>query len=340
MSDVPDSSVVEKLPLHPAEHDVVADVVAIKATDTRLSAGSLLRQARESSGLHIVTLAASLKVPVKKLEALEADRFDLLHDAVFVRALASSVCRNLKIDTAPILERLPQTGSPKLATKGMGMNTPFRAPGDKRGASIWAQVSRPTVLAGLVLMLSALILILLPAAKTGVEANNPNVASKATNSQPSMLAVIEAVAEAVSPGAPAPPSSFSQLSLSSPAVSSTVSATALPLIAIPSPSSPAPAAALQALAEPANPASAVSSVTSTGIVVFTAKGASWVEVTDSKGVVVLRRTLGTGEVVGASGVLPLSAIVGRADATLVQIRGNVFDLSAVAKDNVARFEVK
>ena len=67
------------------------------------SAGTLLRQAREDSGLHVATLAAALKVPVRKLEALEADRFDLLPDAVFVRALAASVCRNLKLDPAAVL---------------------------------------------------------------------------------------------------------------------------------------------------------------------------------------------------------------------------------------------
>ena len=336
MSDVRDSSIVENLPLHLAE----TGVVATEATDVGLSAGSLLRQARESIGLHIAALAVSLKVPVKKLEALEADRFDLLPDVVFVRALASSVCRNLKIDTAPILERLPQIGSLKLSSQGMGINTPFRVPGDKRGPSIWAQVSRPAVLAGLVLLLGALILVLLPTVKTGVDTNNPNAAPKATNAQPSMLAAIEAVAEAVSPGASAPHSSFSQVSLSSSAVGPTMSAVDVPSTAISSPSLSAPVAALQVLAVPATPASALSSVTSTGIVVFTAKGASWVEVTDSKGVVVLRRTLSAGEVVGASGVLPLSAVVGRADATQVQVRGNVFDLSVVAKDNVARFEVK
>ena len=62
------------------------------------SAGALLRQAREEAGLHVATLAANLKVPVRKLEALEDDRYDLLGDAVFVRGLASSICRTLKVD--------------------------------------------------------------------------------------------------------------------------------------------------------------------------------------------------------------------------------------------------
>ena len=76
------------------------------------------------------------------------------------------------------------------------------------------------------------------------------------------------------------------------------------------------------------------------LVVFTAKTESWVEATDSKGLVVLRRSLAAGEVVGASGALPLKIVVGRANATQVEIRGKMFDVTAIAKDNVARFEVK
>ena len=56
-----------------------------------LTAGGLLREARQASGMHIAALAVALKVPVSKLEALEADNFTVLPDTVFVRALASSV---------------------------------------------------------------------------------------------------------------------------------------------------------------------------------------------------------------------------------------------------------
>ena len=59
------------------------------------SAGTMLREAREAVGLHVGALAVSLKVPVKKLEALEADDLEQLPDAVFARALAATVCRTL-----------------------------------------------------------------------------------------------------------------------------------------------------------------------------------------------------------------------------------------------------
>ena len=77
-----------------------------------------------------------------------------------------------------------------------------------------------------------------------------------------------------------------------------------------------------------------------GILVFRAQALSWVEVVDASGVVQLRRNMAAGELVGVSGVLPLSVVVGRADTTAVEVHGKPYDLLAIAKDNVARFEVK
>jgi cytoskeleton protein RodZ len=76
------------------------------------------------------------------------------------------------------------------------------------------------------------------------------------------------------------------------------------------------------------------------VVGFKVRGPSWVEVTDAKGTVQLRKTMAAGEFVSASGALPLSVVVGRADVTDVEVRGKAFSLAGLAKDNVARFEVK
>src|SRR3954467_11636800 len=123
------------------------------------SAGTLLRQAREAAGLHVASLAVSLKVPVRKLEALEQDRYDQLTDAVFARALASSVCRTLKVDAGPILDRLPQTSAPRLVHDREGLNEPFRAPGDPATPGWADQLTRPVPLAVFGLLLGALVLV-------------------------------------------------------------------------------------------------------------------------------------------------------------------------------------
>lgn len=301
------------------------------------TAGSLIRQAREAAGLHIAALAVALKVPVKKLEALEADRLDLLPDAVFVRALASSVCRTLKIDAAEVLALLPQTGKPRLDYQHASINTPFRAPSDGPGPSLLAQVSRPAVLAGLLLLLGALVLIFLPAVQqqniSVQPAAEPVPALASTATQP-----VAATPLAGAPMQDTPPSSGSD----NPAAAAAPADAALAAPAMASGMAVVQAAAVApAAAAPALPAaSAPAPVAATGTIVFSAKGESWVEVTDAKGVVVLRRTLAAGEAAGASGALPLAAVVGRVDATQVQVRGRPFDLGPVSKDNVARFEVK
>ena len=82
--------------------------------------------ARETQGLHIAVLAAQIKVAPRKLEALEADRYDALPDVTFTRALAQTVCRQLRIDAEPVLARLPQGGAHRLEHVARGLNTPFR----------------------------------------------------------------------------------------------------------------------------------------------------------------------------------------------------------------------
>ena len=287
-------------------------------THVGASAGLLLRQAREAAGLHIAALAVSLKVPVKKLEALESDRHDLLPDAVFVRALAASICRTLKVDASQVLALLPQTGKPRLGQPQTAINTPFRAPGDGPGPSIWAQISKPAVMAGILLLMGALVLIFLPAAQQNgslslLTTDTPMATTAPSAARPQPVQVDAAAAPFAMAEAPMPMAALQV----APATAPTLSAAAVPVVQVQS-------------AVPIAP----------GIIVFKAKGASWVEVTDAKKVVVLRRTLSAGEEIGATGVLPLSAVVGRADATQVQVRGQAFDLTAVSKDNVARFEVK
>lgn len=312
----------------PASHEAPAE--------KQPTAGELLRQAREAAGLHVAALAVSMKVPVKKLEALEADRLDLLPDAVFVRALASSVCRTLKIDPAPVLALLPQTAAPQLKPDEWGINAPFRAPGDVATASIWNQLSRPGVLAALVLLAAALVLIFFPSMeqKDGVAGTAsevvvalptpaPTAAQPETSTKPAE-AQLDKPVEVKNP-------------LPQPVVVTPVPVAA-PVALPPAPVAPPPVAAAPAaaVAAAAQPAAAIGS----GVLAFKARGPSWVEVTDAQGVVQLRRTLVTGETVGVSGALPLSVVVGRADVTDVLVRGKPFSLEAVVRENVARFEVK
>lgn len=71
------------------------------------SAGQWLRQTRERAGVDLGVLSALLKVPVRQLQALEADQHDQLMGTAFVRGLTVAVCRHLHVDPQPALDLLP-----------------------------------------------------------------------------------------------------------------------------------------------------------------------------------------------------------------------------------------
>ena len=277
------------------------------------SAGALLREARQSRGVDIESLAGMLKVSVQKLQALEHDQFDQLVDSVFARALASSVCRALGIDPQPILKRLPEISAFKVTTQNRGINTPFRSRDGGSGSATKLQLSKPAIWLGLALLLGALILVFLPFVQqemSALRSQGDEVSSSGELVEPVTTTTL-VTGEGV-PGA-------------EPAASS-LNPPSEPLAAVAPASSPVPGQA--AASNPDN------------LIAFSATSESWVKVNDAKGVALLNRKLAAGEVVGLSGTAPLKVTVGRADAVQVQVRGQPFALSAVAKNNIARFEVK
>jgi cytoskeleton protein RodZ len=292
------------------------------------SAGTLLRQAREADGIHIAELALALKVSVKKLEALEADRLELLPDAVFVRALASSVCRTLKINATPILDRLPLSAVPRLELDGAGLNTPFQTPSDGAIYSIWNQLSKPVMLLALLLLAGALVLIFFPSMEQMLGAK-----PQAQDIAPAAQAAESAAPMAAIPDKPAlvpePPKAVQVAVAPKPQASKPLAV-----------QGPVTASAIQSAASAPLIQPVQGRATTSGILVFKTQGPSWIEVTDAEGAVQIRRTIQEGEIVGVSGPLPLTVVIGRADMTEVLVRGKPFALAAITRDNVARFEVK
>lgn len=273
---------------------------AADAVLSTASAGALLKTAREAQGLHIDALAVTLKVPVFKIEALEADRHEVLSDLVFTRALAASVCRVLKIDPAPVLAALPHSELPRFKNDVAGLNTRFKTAGVDFGLQHKNRLASPLALAVALLLLGVLVLFLLPESKLA------EVATGQAPAVPDMLR-IEPLADPA-----ASPASDPQAALS--LVSRTVTTPVAQPVAAPT---EAPA-----------------------ILMLQSRDASWVEVTDAQGVLQLRKILEAGEQVRLMGPLPLSVVLGRADAVDVSVRGQRLDVTAMTKANVARFEVK
>jgi cytoskeleton protein RodZ len=296
------------------------------------TAGDMLREAREAHGLHIEMVAAALKVPPQKLMALEADDIASLPDPVFARALASSVCRALRIDPAPVLAKLPSTRHTPLAVadRTLKSNIVSGTPRWNGGRSSGLP-SRALLTVVVLLLIGAGALFWLPqsvfdqigatvsrlTSRSDAEAN-PGSESPAVGSVSGGPAVVaeNVPVQAVAPSAPsgeAPSASAANANAN------------------------ASTAAVPAAVGVAPPAAAVSSSQQ---LVFVAREECWITVTEAGGKQLLRRSLQAGETVGLSGTLPLSVVVGRASAVDVQVRGKPYDMKPVTRGGgVARFEV-
>ena len=297
-----------------------------------LSAGALIRQAREEAGLHIASLAMALKVPVKRLEALEADRFDLLPSAVFSRALASSVCRALKLNPTQVLAQLPGLSAPRLGYPEESRLSPYSSGSSGQSSTFLGSLSRPALAGGALFLAGAALLVFLPPLPFQFLQSGPGDSAVVTTTVVPMEPLAQTPNDISNPAA-APvngPTAVTPDARTAPAASASAP-----------PAKPAGTTATGTVsAAPVVQGPETAKGPSTGIVVFAPTDSSWVEVTDARGVVLLRSMLTPGEVAGATGILPLSAVVGHADVTAVKVRGQAFDLTPIARDNVARFEVK
>lgn len=303
----------------------MSEGLSIFGADTR-SAGQLLRDARLAAGIDVGVLAGQIKVPVAKIEAIEADRFDALPGVAFTRGLALSMARALKIDAAPILTRLPKASGDSLDDVSRGLNAPFRA-----GQSVLAGIDlnlvrKPIVWGPAAFLLAAVALWLMPIAPIGRGASDLLQGFPGTGS-PAAPAVTPAANPAANPAAeatPYPPP--------------------LPSAAGGDASAQAPAPAIQPSVEIVHSAPAAAVGIDAGgenrPLQLRAGAASWVEVRDAKGSLLLSRTLQPGETISLAGALPLKAVVGNAADTTAIVHGRDFNIAAHTQGNVARFEVR
>jgi cytoskeleton protein RodZ len=302
------------------------------------SPGALIRAAREKQGLHIAALAAAIKVSPRKLDALENDRWHELPDATFSRALAQTVCRTLKIDPRPVLERLPPADSSSLEQVAGTLNTPFQDGQGRAATGLSAAAIRPMVWASALLALAAVVVYFLPAGWLGGGAPT-EATSTDTVLPPLTVPAPESPPAATAPPAVDLPASAAAAGL---AAASGVAASPVPgtvgetVFSVPSPAEAAAVAGPGAL--PTAPASAEAAPA--GLVQLRASDASWVEARDAGGQLLLSRTVLPGESVGLNGALPMRLVIGNAGATELGFRGRPVDLTPLTRDNVARVELR
>ncbi|WP_052263543.1 helix-turn-helix domain-containing protein [Comamonas thiooxydans] len=311
-------------------------------TQGQATAGVLLRQAREAARMQLPVMAATLKVPQHKLEALEADDYAAFPDHVFMRALAMGMCRTLHIDAESVLAKLPRSEIKSLANAGPGINetvkvrSSFKVTGTPLDSG---NSSSRKIAAGVLILLAAAAAVYFVPFHQMVDGADGAGAPAPAQAQSDQTAAVSA--PAAEPLAQAASGAQGSSAASAAPVTESVSVAAAAGMPGDGAAASAPAASV-ATAQTAAPATeaAVPVTGVAGLLVLKVNtGQSWVKVKDGAGKVVLEKTLSKDESATAEGQLPLSVIVGNAKGTQVTVRGEPFDISST-RDNVARFEVK
>jgi len=293
-----------------SEFGASAAVPLVGGDSTHMTAGDMLREAREAHGLHIDMVAAALKVSPQKLVALEADDIESLPDPVFARALAASVCRALRIDPAPVLAKLPGAQRPGLADADRVISKSLRSSSPRSGGA-GGLPSRALATVVVLLLIGAAVLFWLP--QSLFDEIGESISRWTTRETATEQAAVAPKPESAAPG------------------------TGTEAVPPPTPMVVQPPAEPAAVEEPA----AAVAATSTDLIVFVARDDTWVSVTQAGGKQLLHRTVKAGETVALNGNLPLAVVVGRAAGVQVQVRGKPFDLAPLTRSGgVARFDVK
>ena len=286
----------------------------------------MLRAARQQQGLHIAALAAAMKVPPARLEALEAGRYQDLVDTTFARALAQAMCRALRIDPVPVLALLPGSSPDALGRVDGGLNTPFREHGGRGLPADWAPWRHPVLWLVALLLLAAAAFVLVPAGALR-DPVAPAAAPAAAQGGPVVPpdgAASGAAGLIVAPAADAPASS-AELGGNTPATLDGAK------LAAPTPStSSTPGKPLA----PAADAAVSAFGGAPALVSVRALKDTWIQAVDANNQTLLARLVPAGETVALSPAMPLKVRIGNVAGTELLLRGKPVDLSGGKRDNI------
>ena len=325
------------------------DASSASATPT---AGQMLRAAREARGLHLAVLSVNLKVSVRQLEALEADRHEALKGAAFVRALALSVCRQLKLDPSAVMAALPKGDAPKVLdpVAKVAAHSAVRSSSRQRRNK---GLSRQVLLLAVLMLAGVAGLVWWPDIQWPETSRNDPTASN----QPAPEVMGQAQNPEQTPAEAAPAASVPEASPASAPVATVASAPALAAAsapqtrpssepvttsAPPSASKPAltPVATASAAPAASTPSGAPARSSVSAPLVLRLKADAWVEIRDKFRGVALKRQVKAGEVLELDLQAPVFVYTSRADHTELQWQGKAVDVSGNTLNNELRIQIK
>ena len=267
--------------------------------------GQILKNHREQANVSIATIAAPLKLSELQIKRLENDEFALLGPITFVKGYIKNYCRELKVDSAPILAMMPAPPEP---TKPANMQS-FSRRTEKEASDSRLMFFSYLILA--IVIGSSALWFWQNATPIEEQTSKINVAnsimSERQAAQPSILqqqqqAEINDESLLESKGT-------LETSTSSEAVTET-----------------APITSNNESQEDAS-----------STIVMNFNGESWVEIYDGEGEKIAFGVKKAGYIMTVSGTPPFSVVLGKHDAVDITLNGEPVDVSAFPKNRLAKF---
>ena len=299
-------------------------------TPVPMSAGALLREAREAAGMSIDAVAQQLKLAPRQVQALEDGDFAHLPGRTFVRGFMRNYARLLRLDSDAVLGALPATPTPMLDSPALHTTaqTMGELPTTEAPRHSWTRWAIPLTLIAIIGATAAWEW-MHPAAESFRSAVKPASAPERT-AAPSAPEVV---------GTPLP----------NPAAATTtptesVESSPPPLGQAPAPPAPeaASSGAAVAPAEPVmtNGPSAAQAVAGGVPLTLSFRDYSWTLVKDRSGHVLLARMNPGRTAQTISGTPPLDVVIGNATDVTMMWRGARVDLAPYTRGNVARLTLE
>lgn len=293
------------------------DQAAGAANRPAIQVGKTLAEARERLGLTVMDVSTQIKFAPRQIEALEADDYQRLPEAAFLRGFVRSYARMLHLDAQQLIAALPQErGAQASLVEPAGEAVPGARSAQRQNlAWLGAALVMVVIVAGF----AAWHLSNPPEKAEGPETEAPVALSEDLQVDPGQLAA-DAAGGAPAPVVPQPPAAAAQ-----PAVPPASAAPSRP--ASQTPAAQKPAAQPQApSAQPQAPAAQPEAPVKLSSVRLVFNGESWTEVRDRDGEILSSRPNEPGSERRVRGAAPLTLVIGNASSVRLFYNDKEIDL--------------
>ena len=268
--------------------------------------GQILKNHREQANVSIATIAAPLKLSELQIKRLENDEFTLLGPITFVKGYIKNYCRELKVDSAPILAMMPAPPEP---TKPANMQS-FSRRTEKEASDSRLMFFSYLILA--IVIGSSALWFWQNATPIEEQTSNINVAnSKMSERQAAQPSISEQQQQA----------EIDDESLLESQSTSSETSTSPEIV-----KETAPIASNSASQDDAS-----------STIVMNFNGESWVEIYDGEGEKIAFGVKKAGYIMTVSGTPPFSVVLGKHDAVDITLNGEPVDVSAFPQNRLAKF---